>query len=127
MAPCSDSPDKTLEEYGRQINKQKSAAKNQGVMISDEDKTTHFVRCAKVSGLFKEEWVTEWEAKADILWMVVRNIWVRMWLEITRAVTIAEKRGGYESDAESNLRAHFRTRHSDKGRIRCQFRARLRP
>ena len=73
---------------------------NWGVTISDKDKTTHFVRCAKDSGLFKEEWVTEWEVTADGLWTVVRDLWVGKWLEITRAATMAAKRGGYESAAE---------------------------
>ena len=65
MALWYDSPDMTLKEYGRQLYKQQRAAKNQGVTISDEDKTTHFVGCAKESGLLKEEWVTEWEATSD--------------------------------------------------------------
>ena len=43
MVPWSDSPDMTLQEYGRQLDKRQRAAKNQGVTISDEDKTTHFV------------------------------------------------------------------------------------
>ena len=59
----------------------------------------HFVGCAKDSGLFKEEWVTEWEATADRLWTVVRDIWVGKWLEITRAANMVAKRGGYESAA----------------------------
>ena len=83
MAPWSDSSDMTLEEYGRQLDKQQRATKNQGVKISDEDKTTHFVGCAKDSGLFKEEWVIEWKATADRLWKVVRGIWVGKWLDIT--------------------------------------------
>ena len=58
MAPWSDSPDMTLKEYGRQLDKQQRAAKNQGVTISDEDKTTHFVGFAKDYKLLKEEWVT---------------------------------------------------------------------
>ena len=53
MAPWSNSLDMTLKEYGRQLNKRQREAKNQGVMISDEDKTTHLVGCAKESGLFK--------------------------------------------------------------------------
>ena len=73
---------------------------NQGVTISDEDKTTHIVGCAEDSGLFKEEWVTEWEATADRLWTVVRDIWVGKWLEITQATTMEAKRGGYDSAAE---------------------------
>ena len=55
MAPWSDSPDMTLKKYGRQLDKRQRAAKNQGVTISDKDRTTHFVRCAEDSGLFKEE------------------------------------------------------------------------
>ena len=61
MAPLTNSLDMTLKEYGRQLDKRKCAAKNQGVKISDKDKATHFVGCAKDSGLFKEEWVTKWE------------------------------------------------------------------
>ena len=96
MAPWSDSPDMNLKEYGRQLNKRQCAAKNQGVTISDKDKKTHFVGCAKDSGLFKEEWVMEWEETADRFWTVVRYIWVGKWLEITRAATMAAKRRGYE-------------------------------
>ena len=99
MAPWSDSPNMTLKEYGRQIDKQQQAAKNQGVTISDHDKTTHFVGCTEDSRLFKEEWVTEWEAKSNRKWTVVRDFWVGNWLEVTRAATMAEKRGGYESSA----------------------------
>ena len=73
--------------------------KNQGVTISDEEKRTHSVRCAKDSGLFKEEWVTKWEATSDRTWTVVRNVWVGKWLEVTQAATMAEKCGGYESAA----------------------------
>ena len=80
MALWSDSPNMTLKEYGRQLDKRKRAAKNQGVTISDEDMTTHFVGYAEDSGLFKEEWVTEWEATANRSWKVVRNIWVGKWL-----------------------------------------------
>ena len=58
MALWSDSPNMTLKEYNRQLDKQQRAAKKQGVTISDEDKTTHFVGCAKYSRLFKEELVT---------------------------------------------------------------------
>ena len=65
MAPWSDSPNMTLKEYGRKLDKRQRAAKNQGVTISDEDKTTHFVRCVKDSGIFKEEWFTEWESTSD--------------------------------------------------------------
>ena len=65
MSPWSESLDMTLKEYGRQLDKRQRAAKNQGVTISDEDKKTHFVGCAKESGLFKEEWVMEWEATSD--------------------------------------------------------------
>ena len=68
-------------------------------MISNKDKTMHFVGCAEDSGLFKEKWVTEWEATADRSWTVVREIWVRKRLKITRAATIAAKRGGYEAAA----------------------------
>ena len=99
VAPWSDSPDMTLEEYGRKIDKRQRAAKNQGVTIYDKDKTMHFAGCAEDSGLFKEEWVTEWEATPDRSWTVVRDIWVVKWLEITRAATMAEKRGGYKSAA----------------------------
>ena len=74
MAPWSDSPNMTLKEYGRQLYKQQRAAKNQGVAISDEDKMTHFVGCAKDSRLFKEEWVTGWEATSNRTWNVVRDI-----------------------------------------------------
>ena len=59
----------------------------------------HFVGCAEDSGLFKEEWVTEWEATTDRLWTVVHHIWVGKWLEIMRAATMAAKHGGYESAA----------------------------
>ena len=99
MALWSDSPNMTLKEYGRQLDKRQSVAKNQGVTISDEDKTTLFVVCAEDSGLFKEECFTEWEATSDRTWTVVRNVWVGKWLEFTRAATMAEKRGGYESAA----------------------------
>ena len=74
MAPWSESPNMTLKEYVRQLDKLHRAAKNQGVTISDEEKTTHFVGCAKDSGLSKEEWVT-------------------------RAAIMAANRGGYESAA----------------------------
>ena len=97
MVPWSDSPNMTLKEYGRQLDKLQCAAKKQGVTISDEDKTTHFVECAKDSGLFKEEWVTEWDATSDISWTLVRNVWVGKWLKITRAATMAAKRGRYKS------------------------------
>ena len=30
---------------------------------------------------------------------MVRNVWVGKWLEVTRAATMAAKRGGYESAA----------------------------
>ena len=43
MALWSDSQDMTLKEYGRQLDKRQRAAKKQGVKISNEDKTTHFV------------------------------------------------------------------------------------
>ena len=76
MALWSDSPNMTLKKYGRQLDKRQSAAKNQGVTISDEDKSTHFIGCAEDSGLFKEEWVTGWEATSDITWTVVRDVWV---------------------------------------------------
>ena len=89
----------TLKDYGRKLDTRQRAAMNQGVTIFDEDKTTHFVGCAKDSVLFKEEWVTDWEETADRSWTVVRNIWVGKWIEITRAATMAEKRGGYESAA----------------------------
>ena len=56
----------------------------------------HFVGCAEDSGLFKEEWVTEWEAMAERSWTVVRDIWFGKWLEITRAATMTAKLGGYE-------------------------------
>ena len=59
VAPCSDSPNMTLKEYGRQLDKRQRAAEKQGVTIFDEDKTTHFVGCAEDSRIFKEEWVTE--------------------------------------------------------------------
>ena len=95
MAPGSYSPDMTLKEYGRQLDKRQRTAKNQGFTISDEDKTTHFVGCAKDSRLFKEEWVTEWEATTNILWTVVRDIWVENWLKTTQAATMAAKCGGY--------------------------------
>ena len=78
---------------------------NQGVTISDEDKTTHFVGCTEDSGLFKKEWVTEWEATADRSWTVVRDIWVGKWLGITRAVTMAAKSRGYESAAKMQVTA----------------------
>ena len=76
MSPWSDSPDMTMKEYGRQLDKRQRAAMNQGVTISDEDKTTHFVGRSKDSGLFNEELVMEWEATADRSWTVVRDIWV---------------------------------------------------
>ena len=93
----------TLKEYGRNLDKRQCAAKNQGVTISDEDKTTHFVRCSKDSGLFKEEWVTEWEATSDRSWTVVRDIWVGKWFEITQAATMASKPGGYKSATEMRV------------------------
>ena len=99
MDPWSDSPNMTMKEYGRQLNKRQRVAKKQGVTISDEDKITHFVRCAKDSGPFKEEWFMEWEATSDRTWTVVCNVWVGKCLEVTRAATMAEKRGGYESSA----------------------------
>ena len=99
MAPWSDSPNMTLKEYVRQLDKRQRAAKTQGVTIFEKDKTNHFVRCAEDSGLFKEEWVTECEAKSDRTWTVVRNVWVRKWLEVTHASTMAAKRGGYKSVA----------------------------
>ena len=99
MAPWSNSPNMTLKEYGRQLDKRQRAAKNQGVTIYKEDKTTHFVGCAKDSGLFKEEWVTEWEATSKRTWTVVRNVLVGKWLKVTRAATMAAKRGGYKSAA----------------------------
>ena len=52
------------------------AEKNQGVTIFDEDKKNHFAGCAEDSGLFKEEWVTEWEATSNRSWTVVRDVWV---------------------------------------------------
>ena len=94
MAPWSDSPNMTLKEYGRQLDKRQRVAKIQGDTISDEDKTTHFVGCAKDSGIFKEEWVTKWEAMSDRTWTVVRDVWVGKCLEVTRAATVAAKRGG---------------------------------
>ena len=97
MALWSDSPYMTLKEYGRQLDKQQRAAKNQGVTISDEDKTTHFVRCAEDFGLFKEEWITEWEATSNRSWTVVHDVWVRKWFKITQAATMAAKRGRYET------------------------------
>ena len=84
----------TLKEYGRRLDKRQRAAKHIGVTISDEDKTTHFVGCAKDSGLFKEEWVTEWEATPKRTWNVVRDVWFGKWLEVMRATTMAAKRGG---------------------------------
>ena len=89
----------TLKEYDRQLDKRQRATKNQGVTISDEDKTTHFVRCVEDSGLFKDEWVTELEATSDRTWTVVRNVWVGKWLEFTRDTTMAAKRRGYDSSA----------------------------
>ena len=53
MALWSDSPNMTLKEYVRQLDKRQRAAKTQGVTIFDEDKTTHFGGCAKDYGLFK--------------------------------------------------------------------------
>ena len=94
MAPWSDSPNMTLREYRRQLDKRQRAAKNQGVTISDEDKTTHFVRYAKDSGLFKEERIKEWEATSNQTWTVVHDVRVGKWLEVTRAATMAAKRGG---------------------------------
>ena len=76
MAPWSDSLNMTLKEYIRILDKQQREVKNQGVTICDKDKKTHFVRCAEDSGLFKEEWVTEWEATSDRTWTVVRDVWV---------------------------------------------------
>ena len=97
MAPWSDFLDMTLKENDRQLDKRQRAAKKQGVTNSDEEKTTHFVGCSKYSSLFKEEWVTEWEATADRSLTVVRDIWVGKWHEITWAATMAAKRGGYKS------------------------------
>ena len=86
----------TLKKYSTQLDKRQRVAKNQGVTIYDKDKTTHFVRCTKDSGLFKEEWVTEWEATSNRSWTVVCDVWVEKWLGIMRSTTMTEKRGGYE-------------------------------
>ena len=99
MAPWSDSPNMTLKEYGRKLYKRQRAAKKQGVKISYKGKTTHSVGCAKDSGLFKEKWVTEWEATPDRTWNAVRNVWVVKWLEVTSTAIMAAKRGGYKSVA----------------------------
>ena len=92
MALWSNSPDMTLKEYGRQLDKQQRVSKNEEVTISNEDKTIHFVGCAEDSGIFKEELITEWETTSDISWTVVRNVWVGKWLDITQATTMEAKR-----------------------------------
>ena len=99
MAPWSVYPNMTLKEYVRQLDKRQRAAKTKAVVISDEDKTTHFVGCTEVSGLFKDEWATDWKATSDKIWTVVCNFWVGKWLEVTRAETMAANLGGYESTA----------------------------
>ena len=73
VAPCSDSPNMTLKEYDRQLDRRQHAAKKQGVKISDEDKTTHIIGCAEDFRLFKEEWFTKWEATSDRTWTVKRG------------------------------------------------------
>ena len=99
MALWSESPYMTLKEYSRQLDKRQRGTKNQGVTIYEEDMITHFVVCAEDSGLFKEEWVTEWETTSDRSCNLGRDVWVGNWLEITQAATMAAKRGGYESAA----------------------------
>ena len=57
IAPWSDSPNTTLKDYGRQLDKHQRAPKKQRVTFSDEDIMTHFVGFAEDFGLFKGEWV----------------------------------------------------------------------
>ena len=104
FAPCYDAPDMSLGEYSRTLDKSQRAAKKLRVNISDEDKTTHFVSCAQHSDLFEDEWTQKWEATLNRDWTVVRDIWVKNYGEVTRAKTMAAKRGGYESAAALHAR-----------------------
>ena len=47
----------TLQEFAHELDKRQRKAKNQNVVIDDDDKVVHLVGCAQDSSLFEAEWV----------------------------------------------------------------------
>ena len=97
VAPWSDSPDRHLSVYARDLTRRQNNATKYNVRITNNNKVMQLVACIYEADILEDLVMDKWEESGDRNWTNTVKHFVKEYGVVTRAAERAAQRAGFES------------------------------